>query len=177
MKVLSIIGVVIALGLAALLGLAAMKPDTFRISRSVSVNAPPDKIYPLIADVKGFNTWNPFAKKDPGHAGSYSGPSSGVGAKYAWNSDALGVGSMTVAELTPPTKVLYNLDFEKPFAAKNLATFTIEPKGSGSEVTWAMTGPRPYLAKIIHTVVDVDSMVGGDFEKGLADLKAIAERP
>jgi hypothetical protein len=166
LKFIGIIGLILLLGVCVVLVLAAMKPDEFRVARSTSINAPPEKIFPLINDLHQFNTWNPFERKDPG-TGTYSGPASGKGASYAWNSKQLGIGSMTIADTT---------DFVKPFEAHNDVEFSIVPKGSASEVTWAMTGETPYLAKIVHVLMPMEKMVGGDFEDGLANMKAIAEK-
>jgi hypothetical protein len=175
LKVIGFIGLVLLLGVAVVLVLAAMKPDTFRVARTTSINAAPQKIFPLINDLHQFNTWNPFERKDPGK-GSYSGPVRGPGASYAWNSKQLGIGSMTIAEVTEPSRVALKLDFIKPFEAHNDVEFTIVPKDGASEVTWAMTGETPYLGKIIHVLMPMDKMVGRDFEDGLANLKALAEK-
>lgn len=175
LKVIGIIGLILLLGVGVVLVLAAIKPDTFRVARATSINAAPEKIFPLINDLHQFNTWNPFEKKDPGK-GTYSGPASGPGASYAWNSKQLGIGSMTIAEATEPSRVAMRLDFIKPFEAHNDVEFTIVPKGGASEVTWAMSGPVPFLAKIMHVLMDMDKMVGRDFEDGLANMKAIAEK-
>lgn len=175
LKILGIIGALLLAGVAVVLVLAARKPDTFRVVRSTTINAPPGKIFPLINDLHQFNTWNPFEKKDPGK-GVYNGPASGKGASYAWKSHQLGIGSMTIADSNEPSRVDIKLDFLKPFEAHNDVAFTLEPKGEATEVTWAMTGPVPYMAKIVHVLMDMDKMVGGDFEAGLANLKALAEK-
>lgn len=175
LKVFGIIGALLLAGVVVVLLLAAMRPDTFRVTRSTSIKAPPEKIFPLINDLHQFNTWNPFEKKDPGK-GTYSGPAAGKGASYAWKSDQLGIGSMTIADTTEPSRVAIKLDFVKPFEAHNDVEFTLAPKGKVTEVTWAMTGPVPFFAKIIHVLINMDKMVGGDFEDGLANLKALAEK-
>jgi hypothetical protein len=175
LKVIGVIGVLLLVAAAVVLVLAAMKPDTFRVARSTSINAASQKIFPLINDLHQFNTWNPFEKKDPGK-GTYSGPPAGKGASYAWKSDQLGIGSMTIADTTEPSRVALKLDFVKPFEAHNDVEFTLVPKGDATEVTWAMNGPVPFMAKIIHVIMDMDKMVGRDFEDGLANLKALAEK-
>jgi uncharacterized protein YndB with AHSA1/START domain len=175
LKVVGIIGALLLIAVVVVLILAAMRPDTFRVERSAAIKAPPEKIFPLINDMHQFNTWNPFEKKDPGK-GTYSGPASGKGASYAWKSDQLGIGSMTIADSEAPSRVDIKLDFVKPFEAHNDVAFTLVPKGETTEVTWAMTGPVPFMAKIIHVIMDMDKMVGGDFEDGLANLKALAEK-
>jgi uncharacterized protein YndB with AHSA1/START domain len=175
LKVIGIIGALLLVAVALVLVLAAMKPDTFDVRRTASIKAPPEKIFPLINDMHQFNTWNPFEKKDPGK-GTYSGPASGKGASYAWKSDQLGIGSMTIADANEPSRVAIKLDFVKPFEAHNNVEFTLIPKGNATEVTWAMNGPVPFMAKIIHVILDMDKMVGSDFEAGLANLKALAEK-
>jgi uncharacterized protein YndB with AHSA1/START domain len=164
--------------LAALLAYAATRPDTFSIQRSVRIQAPAEKVYPLIADLHRFNTWNPFDKKDPQIKGSYRGPASGPGSAYDFaGNNEVGKGSLTVTGLTAPRQVTMRLDMSEPMAASNDIAFTLVPQGDATEVTWAMRGASPYLAKVMHVVFDIDRMVGGDFEKGLASLKALAERP
>ncbi|MFN0218418.1 MAG: SRPBCC family protein, partial [Hyphomicrobium sp.] len=120
MKMLKTIAVIVVIAIAIVLVLAAMKPDTFRVARSTSIKAPPEKIFALINDFHQFNTWNPYAKKDPAYKGVYSGPAAGVGAKHAWESKEVGVGSMEIIESTPPSKVKLKLDFVKPFEAHNI---------------------------------------------------------
>jgi hypothetical protein len=159
-----------------LLVLAAMKPDTFRVARSTTIKATPETIFPLIADMHRFNTWNPYERKDPNLKGTYSGPASGKGAAYAWESKEVGTGSMEITDTAPPSKVAIRLDFVKPFEAHNNVDFTLVPKGDATEVTWAMAGPVPYVGKVMHVIINMDRMVGDDFEAGLANLKALAEK-
>jgi carbon monoxide dehydrogenase subunit G len=167
--------IVVVLLVAAVLIYAATQPDTFRIERSVRIQAPPDRIFGLVSNLEQFNRWNPWLKKDPGTKGTYSGAASGPGATYAWESGKIGSGRMTIAEANAPGRVTIKLDFIKPFEAHNMAEFTITPDGDGSRVTWAMFGPNTFLSKLIHVFFSMDKMVGGDFEDGLAALKALAE--
>ena len=168
------------LAIAAVLIYAATKPDTFTLQRSASIAAPPEKLFPLIADVKAFNTWNPYALKDPASKMAYEGPASGVGAAYSWDSEALGTGRMEITEATAPSRVQAKLEFKRPFATTNRVDFTLQPQntpsGTQTQVTWAMSGPMPYLSKLMTTFVSMDRMVGADFEAGLANLKTLAER-
>jgi uncharacterized protein YndB with AHSA1/START domain len=174
---LRLILIFVLLAIVALLIYAATKPDTFRIARSTSIKAPPEKVFPLIADLHNFNIWNPFAKKDPNATGAYSGAESGVGSAYAWEGNKnVGKGSMTIAKLTPSIEVVYKLDFMSPMEAHNTAIFTLVPNGENTQVTWAMEGPSPYLSKVMCTIFSMDKMVGPDFEAGLASLKALAEK-
>lgn len=167
---------VLVVGIAVVLILAAMKPDSFSVRRSIVIAAPPERIYPLIADFKAWSAWSPWEKKDPAMKRDFSGAPSGVGARYAWDGDKnVGRGSMEIVEATP-AKVGLKLDFVTPFEAHNDTVFALQPQGQATEVTWTMTGPTPFLAKIIHVFMNMDRMVGGDFESGLKAMKAQAER-
>jgi hypothetical protein len=169
-----ILGVVVIL-VAGVLVYAATKPDTFRVQRSLDIAAPPEKIFSLINDMRSFNTWNPYERKDP-NKGTYSGPASGRGAAYAWESDKLGAGRMEIVDAASPSKVTLKLDFIRPFEAHNTADFIIAQKGNATNVTWAMYGPNVFIGKVMSVFMDFDKMVGKDFEEGLANLKAIAEK-
>ena len=174
---LKTIAIVIAVLIAGVLIFAATKPDTFRIQRAVSIKATPEKIFPLISDFRNWDAWSPYEKKDPAMKRNFGVTTSGKGAVYAWEGNKdVGQGRMEIAESAPPSKVAIKLDFVKPFEAHNIVEFTLEPKGDATHVAWAMQGHTPYLAKIIHVFVDMDSMVGKDFEAGLASLKAAAEK-
>ena len=168
--------VVVAL-VALLLLYAATRPDTFRVERSVSIKAPPEKIFPLINDYQNWKTWSPYEKLDPAMKRTFSGPAAGKGAVYAWDSNShAGVGRMEILDTSPPSKVAIKLDFTKPFEAHNLVAFTLEPQGDSTTVKWAMDGPVPYFAKIVHLFLNMDRLIGTDFESGLANLKAVAEK-
>jgi uncharacterized protein YndB with AHSA1/START domain len=174
-----ILGIVIVLvvAVAAVLGLAATKPDTFRVARTATIKAPPEKVFALVNDFREWGAWSPWEKKDPAMKRSYSGPQSGKGAVYAWDGDKnVGQGRMEIADVSPPSKVTLKLDFVRPFEAHNVAEFTMMPNGDATKVSWNMQGPVPYFAKILHMFIDVDRMVGADFEAGLANLKALAEK-
>jgi uncharacterized protein YndB with AHSA1/START domain len=173
---LTLLGVIAAL-IAVVLIIAATKPDAFRVERETSIKAPPDRVFAYINDFHHWPAWSPWEKIDPALKRTYSGPTSGVGSLYAWEGNSkVGSGSMEIRESSPPGKVLIKLDFLKPFEAHNTAEFTMVPKGDTTDVTWAMYGPSPYFSKIMQTFMSMDKMVGGDFEKGLANLKAAAEQ-
>ncbi len=174
---LKIVSIVIGLLIAGVLIAAASKPDVFRVQRGASIQAPPGKIYPLIDDFKRWGAWSPYEKRDPAMKRTLAGTPSGKGAVYAWEGDGnVGAGRMEITDAIAPAKLTIKLDFIKPFEAHNIAEFTLVAKGNGTEVTWSMQGPTPYFAKLIHLVVDVDDMVGKDFETGLANLKTLAEQ-
>ncbi|WP_043357998.1 SRPBCC family protein [Cupriavidus basilensis] len=167
-----------ALGAIALLLIyAATQPDTFRVERSASVKAPPERVFALINDLHNFNQWNPYEKKDPSLKGTYGATRSGQGAAYAWESEKVGVGSMEIVQTEPAAKVTMRLDFIKPFEAHNTAEFTLMPQADATKVTWSMQGSVPYFAKLVHLVFNMDKMVGKDFEQGLVNLKTLAEAP
>ena len=168
------IGVVVLV--AAVLLFAATRPDNFSVQRTTSIKAPPEKIFPLINDLHRWTSWSPWEKMDPEMKRTYSGTASGKGAAYAWQGNSkVGEGRMEISDTSPPSKVTIKLDFIKPFEAHNTAEFTLEPKGDSTSVTWKMHGPSPYLAKVMGIFVSMDSMIGKDFETGLANLKTAAE--
>jgi uncharacterized protein YndB with AHSA1/START domain len=159
------------------LAYAATKPDAFRIQRSASIKAPPEKIFPLINDFRSWSSWSPYEHKDPAMKKTFSGAAVGKGAIYEWEGDKnVGSGRIEIADTAPPNKVSIKLDMIKPFAAHNQVEFRLEPRGDVTDVTWAMNGHTPYLAKVMHVFIDVDRMVGQDFEAGLASLKSVAEK-
>lgn len=168
-----LITVVAAVGL--LLVYAPTRPDNFRIERSVRIKAPPERVYGLIDDLHQFNRWNPFLRKDPATQGTYSGTQGGKGARYAWQSEKIGVGQMEIVDTAAPSSVTMNLDFIKSFEAHNIAEFELKPEAGETQVTWAMHGPAPFLSKLMQVFVSMDRMVGKDFEDGLSNLKTLAE--
>jgi len=171
------IALVLVVLIVALLAYAATKPDTFRVQRSASMNAPPEKIFPLINDLRSWGAWSPWEKMDPAMKRTHSGAGSGKGAVYEWEGNhEVGKGRMEITDTSSPSAVVIKLDFLKPFEAHNTAEFTLERKGDSTNVTWAMYGPTPYMAKVIHLFFSMDSMVGKQFETGLANLKALAEK-
>ena len=176
LKTLAIIGVVLVVAIAGILLYATTKPDSFRVQRVVLINAPPDKVFPLINDMKAWTAWSPYEKKDPAMKRAYGAVTAGKGATYAWDGDKnVGQGSIEMIE-SGPRKIVIKLDFLKPFEAHNMGEFLLEPKGDSTSVTWAIYGPSPYMSKVVGTFMNIDGMIGRDFEKGLADLKAAAEK-
>lgn len=171
------IAIIVALVISGVLLFAATRPDTFRVQRTASIKAPPEKVFALINDLRRFNTWNPYEKKDPEMKGRYSGAVSGKGAAYAFagNRD-VGKGTIEITDSAAPNRVSMRLHMIEPMDASNNIEFTLEPKGETTQVTWAMEGNVPYPAKILQLFVSMDRMVGRDFEAGLANLKAVAEQ-
>ena len=174
---LKIILIVIVVLIAAILAYAATRPGNFQVQRRTSIKAPPEKIFPLIADFHSWTSWSPWEKKDPALKRTYSGAPSGKGAVYAWEGNRnVGSGRMEITEASAPSKIGIKLDFIKPFEGHNLAGFTLQPEGATTTVTWDMHGPMAYMAKVFGIFVSMDKMIGNDFETGLANLKAVAEK-
>ena len=173
---LKTIGLVLLAALALLLIYAATRPDTFHVERSLSIQAPPERVFAMISDLKRFNTWNPYAKKDPVLKERYGATTAGPGAQYGWEGDKVGTGSMEIIQVQAPQRVAMKLDFVKPFEAHNFVEFSLRPEGAKTQVTWAIHGPANYLSKLMGVVINMDRMVGKDFEDGLSNLKALAEQ-
>jgi hypothetical protein len=166
------IALVVVILIAALLGFAETKPDTFSVQRSASIKAPPEKIFALINDFHSWNSWSPYEKLDPKMKRAYNGAVNGKGAVYEWDgNNRVGKGRMEILDTSPPSKVTIKLDFVKPFEAHNIAEFTLDGKGDSTNVTWSMHGPNPYIAKVMSIFFNMDNMIGKDFESGLANLK------
>jgi uncharacterized protein YndB with AHSA1/START domain len=176
LQMLKLILIVIVVAVVVALVIAATRPDTFRIERTASIKAPAERVFALINDFHRWGVWSPWEQIDPALKRSFSGPSSGKGAMYAWEgNNKVGSGSMEITEASPPGKIVIKLDFIKPFEGHNIAEFTLVPGGDSTSVTWAMYGPVPYMAKIMQMFFSMDRMVGGQFEQGLANLRAAAE--
>ena len=176
-EVLVIIAVILAVAIAAVLILAATKPTTLRVQRSVSINAPPERIFSLISDFHQWVTWSPYEQKDPAMKRTYSGAERGRGAAYAWDGDKnVGSGRMEILDVSAPSKIVFKLDFFKPFEGHNTAEFTMLPQGDGTHVTWLMHGPANFMSRLIQVFLNLDKMIGKDFEAGLANLKTITEK-
>ena len=176
MKTIKIVLIVLVLAVAGVLAFATTKPDNFRVQRSASIKAPPEKISAVLSDFQAWKAWSPWEKMDPAMKRTYSGEPRGKGARYAWAGNGeVGEGSMTITE-AQPSRVALDLDFAKPFEGHNKVVFTLVPKGDATEVTWEMQGPSPYITKVIQVFCDMDGMIGKQFETGLADLKATTEK-
>jgi hypothetical protein len=171
------LGLALLVGLAALLLYVASRPDTFRVERSASIAAAPEEIFPMIEDFHRWGPWSPYEKRDPAMKRTYSGAPSGPGAVYAWEGNRdIGKGRMEIAESSPPSRVALKLDFSEPFEAHNTVVFTLVPEGDATRVTWAMDGRNAFVSKLMGLVLDMDDMIGRDFEAGLANLKSLAEQ-
>ena len=171
-----VILVALAAIVVSLVVVVAFQPSAFVIERSTTIDAPAATIYPHLVSPRAMNEWSPFAQGDPKLKIEYSGPEAGIGAVSAWQSPQTGDGSMTVTEAVPGRQVGMRLDFLRPMKATNSARFTLEPAGSATRVTWRMEGNNGFVGKAFSLVVSMDKMVGGEFEKGLAQLKSLSER-
>jgi uncharacterized protein YndB with AHSA1/START domain len=177
LEVIAVVAVILAIAIAAVLIFATTKPDTLRVQRSIAVNAPPERIFPLIADFHQWVTWSPYEQKDPAMKRTYDGAERGKGAIYAWDGDKnVGSGRMEILEAAEPQKIVIKLDFFSPIEGHNTAEFTMLPQGDGTQVTWLMHGPARFVTKLIQVVMNLDNMIGKDFEAGLVNLKRIAEK-
>ncbi len=151
--------------------------ESFRVERSVTIKAPPERIFGLINDFHNFAQWSPWEHLDPDMQRSITGSASGKGAVYEWSGNSkAGAGRMEILESTPSSKILIKLDFIKPIAGTNTSEYTITPQGDSTKVTWAMYGPSPFVSKVMQVFVTMDKLIGGDFERGLSSLKSVAEK-
>jgi len=176
---IAVIAIIIAVVLAAVLVYAATRPSTFIVQRTTSINAPAARIYPLINDFHQWKQWSPYETKDLAMTRTFSGAPSGKGSVYAWQGDKnVGSGRMEIINTTM-SKVTVDLQFIAPFKAHNTAEFSLAPNGEAARVTtnvtWAMHGPLPFIGKVMHLFINMDRMVGNDFEAGLANLKTVSE--
>jgi hypothetical protein len=173
-----LLALVLCIAIAGVLIVAATRPDIISVQRSANIHAAPERIFPLLSDFRpnSWGRWSPYETKDPDMQRTFSGPTQGIGAVYEWQGDRnIGQGRMEITGATS-SKVTIKLDFIKPFEAHNVAEFTLQPQADATQVTWAMRGPANYLSKIISVFLDMDRMIGSDFEAGLARLKTLAEQ-
>ena len=176
-EVIAILAVVLAIAVAIVLVLAATKPDRFSVQRATTVKAVPETIFPLISDFHQWGSWSPYEHKDPAMKRSYSGAASGEGAVYAWDGNKnVGSGRMEILDASAPSKVVIKLDFFTPFEGHNIAEFTMLPQGDATSLTWLMHGPARFMSKLMQVFMNIDNMVGKDFEVGLANLKRLTEK-
>jgi len=172
-----VVAILITVPLLVVVALALTKPDRIHVERSTLIKAPPEKIFALIENLRGWTAWSPYEAKDPAMTRIHSGAPNGKGAVYEWDgNNQVGKGGMEVTEATPASKVVIKLDFIKPFEGHNTAEFRLEPRGAETKVTWAMHGPAPFISKVMQVFFNMDRMIGRDFEAGLANLKALSEK-
>ena len=176
-EIIAVIAVILAVAIAAVLVLAATKPDRFSVRREATIQAPAEKIFPLIDDFHQWVAWSPWEHRDPVLKRTYGGAERGKGAAYAWEGNSsVGSGRMEILESAAPSKIVIKLDFIKPFEGHNTAEFTLQPQGDATHVNWLMHGPAPFINKLMQVFMNLDRMIGKDFEAGLANLKKLTEK-
>lgn len=154
----------------------AMRPSEFRVARSARIAAPPEAAFAQVNDLHRWAAWSPWEKIDPALKRTFEGPAAGMGASYSWaGNNKVGQGRMTIIESHPGELVRIQLEFLKPFRATNTAEFTFKSEGSQTAVTWSMFGKNNFMGKALHVFMNMDKMIGGQFEKGLAQMKPVAE--
>ena len=171
------IAIVVGVLITGVLGFAMTKPDSFNVQRTTKIKAPADKIFPLINDFNNWGSWSPWEKVDPAMKSTHSGAASGKGAVYEWDGNSkVGKGRMEITDASAPSKVTIKLDFLKPMEGHDTAEFTLAPEGDSTNVTWAMRGPAPFISKVMQVFISMDSMLGKEFDTGLANMKSAAEK-
>lgn len=174
-EILTYVLIALAIAVVAILCMAMTKPATFSAARSIRIGASPDQLYPLIDDLRAMNTWNPYALRETTGTGSYSGPARGEGAAYAFSGPKSGTGTIEITG-SRPDQVQMRLRMTAPMAIDNQVVFSLAPAGAATDVTWAMTGPAGFMGRIFSVFMDCETMMARDFDEGLANLKAIAEK-
>jgi hypothetical protein len=178
-EIVAISAVALAVAIAIVLILASTRPDTFSVRRTAVVEAPAEKIFPLIDNFHQWVNWSPWEDRDPAMKRTYAGAESGKGAIYAWDGNKnVGSGRMEILDASSPSKIVIKLDFFKPFEGHNTAEFTFSPErnASATNITWVMHGPSSLMSKVMQVFMNLDKMIGRDFETGLANLKRLTER-
>jgi uncharacterized protein YndB with AHSA1/START domain len=176
-KILKGVLAAVALAVLVILGLAARQPDTFHVERTVTMAAPPAKVFPYLEDPRKTQEWSPWEKKDPDIKKSFSGAAKGPGAVYSWEGNKeVGSGVATITAVEPDRSVTMDLHFLTPMEGRSTAKYELTPAAGGTAVRWTIDGPNSFPAKVMCLFMDMDKMVGGEFEKGLGELKALVER-
>jgi Polyketide cyclase / dehydrase and lipid transport len=179
LEIIAVIAAVLAIAIVVTLILASMKPDSFTVRRSAVMQAPAERIFPWINNFQQWTKWSPWENRDPAMKRSFGGPESGKGAVYAWDGNKnVGSGRMEILDASSPSKITIKLDFIKPFEGHNTAEFTFAPQRdtSATNVTWVMQGRSSFMSKVMQVFMNFDTMIGRDFEAGLANLKKLAEQ-
>jgi uncharacterized protein YndB with AHSA1/START domain len=176
-KILITLAILVVVLIGVLLGYAASQPDTLRVERSIGIAAPPGIIFAYMNDFRRSRDWSPYEQKDPDMKRELSGAPMGVGAVYAWEGDEnVGAGRMEILESMPNSKIVIQLDFFEPMEGRNMVEYTFVPDGDTTRVTWTMSGPMNFVSKLMCAVIDMDAMIGKDFETGLQQLKSVTEQ-
>lgn len=162
--------------IGGLMAVISWRPENFKVTRSATLNAPPEAVFPHINNLHKWDAWSPWTRLDPNAKNAFEGPEQGVGSSMSWTGDKnVGVGRMTITESVPGERVRMRLEFEKPMKAVNTADFTLRPEGAGTFVTWSMFGKNNFIGKAFDLFMNCEKMVGGQFEKGLENLRQTVE--
>lgn len=176
LKTILVLVVVLVIVLIGVLGYAATRPSTFHVERSATMAAPASEVFAQVNDFHKWDAWSPWDKMDPDMKRTYEGAESGKGAVYMWAGNSnVGEGKMTITDVAPDDRIAIKLEFYKPMAGVSTAEFTFKPEGDGTRVTWSMDGTNGFVGKVFSLFMDMDTMIGGNFEQGLAALKKIVE--
>lgn len=176
-RILIGLAAVVVLAAAAVGGLAALSPDLFRVERQVTIKAPAENIYVLLSDFRAWARWSPWEGRDGAMTRDYGGALAGIGATYAWNGNAeAGAGRMEIVEAAAPSRLRIQIEFSRPHVTSNIVEFSLVPTVDGIRVGWAISGRNPLMARVMRLFMDMDGLVGRDFDLGLANLKREAER-
>lgn len=171
-KILVVVGALVAI----LVVLALMQPTEYRVERSLVMAAPPQRVFDEVTDFRRWEAWSPWAKLDPAAKNTFGGAASGKGATFAWDgNDDVGAGKMTITDVKAPESVTIDLAFIRPFEDRADVGFTLKPEGAGTHVTWWMNGKNNFVGRLFCIFMDMDKMIGGDYEKGLASMKSVVE--
>jgi hypothetical protein len=175
MQTLKRLGTIATTAVGAMLILASMRQDTFHVERSTRIAAPPEWVFQQINDLQRMKYWNPYEQKDPSLKGEFGPTTRGVGASYAFESDKVATGRMTIVGSKPLRQVTLRLDFEKPFVSTVTTEYTLVPDRGGTKVTWTMEGPANFVHKLMETAFVLDPLIGRDLDRGLSNLKMASE--
>ncbi len=171
-KILIVIGIIVVVFVI----IVALQPAEFHVARTVTIGAAAELVFAQVNELKKWEAWSPWVKMDPAMKQTYEGPASGTGAISRWaGNNQVGEGSMTITESRPNELIRFNLQFIKPMAGTSTAEFNFKPEGKQTTVTWSMSGRNNFIAKAMCLFMNMDKMVGGEFEKGLAQIKSITE--
>lgn len=171
-------GIGLAVCALALVVVVMMQPSDFRITRSAVLPASPQMLFGLVNNLREWEEWSPWAKLDPNARNTYAGPDMGVGAIFGWSGNTkVGEGQMTIIESVPAKLVRIQLEFRKPMKCTNITEFTFHTDANGTKVVWSMTGTNPFMGKLFNLIMNMDKLVGADFDKGLGNLKKLVEKP
>lgn len=176
MKIILVVVGVLVIAVLGVLGVAATRPDQFRVERTVLINAPAEKIFPILEDLRQQRNWSPWDQVDPSMKRSYTGAERGIGQVYDWDGKDIGQGRQEITGVTPNSKIDIKIDFFRPFEAHNRVELVLRPARNGTNVTWAIFGPVSVIHRAMHMFMSIERMIGGEFEKGLLQLKALAEK-